>query len=72
MSLIDKHFRQYAAYGDVLTPAARISRRRFLHAAALTAGGIVLADTAKLRADSRTYLSKEGSTEHFWYRPQPR
>jgi hypothetical protein len=42
-----------------------------LYAAAATAGGILIADTAKPKANSVTFLSKEGSTEHFWYRPQP-
>jgi hypothetical protein len=71
MSLINDHFTQYPAERKLVTPVPRITRRKFLHATVATAGGILMTDVRKLKANSITFLSKQGSTEHFWYRPQP-
>jgi hypothetical protein len=71
MSLINDHFTQYPAERKLVTPVPRVTRRKFLHATVATAGGILMTDVRKLKANSITFLSKQGSTEHFWYRPQP-
>ena len=49
----------------------RTSRRRFLHAAAATVGGVVVPGGAGLGGESAAAPSKVGSTDHFWYRLQP-
>jgi len=71
MSIINDQFRQCRGEGKLVPPQPQITRRKFLHVTAATAGGILMADAAKLRANSMTLLSKRASTEHFWYRPQP-
>ncbi len=71
MSLINEHFTQYPAEIKLVTPVPRITRRKFLHATVATAGGILMTDVRKLKANSITFLSKRGSTEYLWYRPQP-
>jgi hypothetical protein len=70
MSFIYDSLTQYTDDRKFVKSRPRITRRSFLHAAAASAGGILLADAAKLKADSITFMTKEGSTEHFWYRPQ--
>jgi len=71
MPPINDHIRRCRGESKLVTPGARITRRKFLCTTTLTAGGILMADVRKLKANSMTFLTKEGSTEHFWYRPQP-
>ncbi len=71
MPPINDHFRQCRGDSKLVTPRPRITRRKFLHATAVTAGGILMADVPKLDGNSITVSSKRASTEHFWYRPQP-
>lgn len=52
-------------------PGPKVSRRRFLGAAAATAGGLLIPGTVGLGADANASPSKIASTEHFWYRLQP-
>ena len=53
------------------TPPQRVTRRRFLGAAAATTGGILLPGTIAPGADSGGPPLKFASTDHFWYRLQP-
>ncbi len=55
----------------MMTPPQQVTRRRFLGAAAATAGGLLLPGAVGLAADSNASPSKIASTEHFWYRLQP-
>ena len=71
MSIINDLFTQCRGDSEIVTQRPRITRRKFLHATAVTASGILMADAAKINANSITLLSKRASTEHFWYRPQP-
>jgi len=71
MSLINDQLTQCRSQSRLVTPQPRITRRKFLHATAATAGGILMADVPKLNANSITVSSKLASTEHFWFRPQP-
>jgi len=71
MSLINDQLTQCRGQSRLVTPQPRITRRKFLHTVAAATGGILMADAAKLKANSMTFLSKEGSTEHFWFRQQP-
>ncbi len=71
MPLINDQFTQCPAESKLVTPQPRITRRQFLHATAVTTGGILMADVPELDANSITVSSNSSSTEHFWYRPQP-
>ena len=71
MPLINDQFTQCPAESKLVTPRPRITRRQFLHATAVTTGGILMADVPELDANSITVSSNSSSTEHFWYRPQP-
>ncbi len=48
-----------------------MSRREFLGATAVTAGGMLVPGAVGWTADPADPLSNVGSTEHFWYRLQP-
>ena len=50
------------------TPRQPLTRRRFLGATAATAGGILMSGPRGLRAAPAEFPS----TDHFWYRPQPK
>jgi hypothetical protein len=54
-----------------MTQEQRATRRRFLGAAAATAGGLFIPGSASLGADAAAPTSAIASTEHFWYRLQP-
>ena len=49
----------------------RVTRRRFLHATAATAGGMWMLGSPTLAAVATGDVSDYPSTDHFWYRPQP-
>jgi hypothetical protein len=49
----------------------QLTRRRFLGAAAATAGGILVPGAVRLTAAPIAAPADFPSTDHFWYRPQP-
>ena len=49
----------------------QVTRRRFLSATATAAGGLLIPGAIGLGADAVAVLPGAGSTDHFWYRPQP-
>ena len=55
----------------MMTPQQRVTRRRFLGAAAATAGGMLMPGARRLNANPIAAASDFPSTDHFWYRPQP-
>ena len=50
---------------------SQLTRRRFLGATAITAGGVLMSGVGELGAKPAPAPSKCPSTDHFWYRPQP-
>lgn len=54
-----------------MTPRHPFTRRRFLGAAAATAGGMLLPGKCGFGAESSSAPSVFPATDHFWYRPQP-
>jgi len=71
MSLVPDRFPQSFADSEIIIPRQRITRRRFLGAAALTAGGILMPGMSRLNANQTVAQSDLPSTGHFWYRLQP-
>ena len=71
MSLAAHRFAQCSANSKIVTPQQRITRRRFLGAAAATAGGMLTPGASRLDASPIVAPSDLASTGHFWYRPQP-
>jgi hypothetical protein len=55
----------------MMTPQRQVTRRRFLGAAAVAAGGLLTPGPRRLAADPIPVPSDVASTDHFWYRPQP-
>ncbi len=55
---------------DVMRTPQQVTRRRFLGATA-AAGGMMIPGAVALAIDSPISPSEIGSTDHFWYRPQP-
>jgi len=55
----------------MMMPRQAVTRRRFLGAAAATAGGILTSGEVGRSADSTVPPSTFPSTDHFWYRLQP-
>ncbi len=55
----------------MMTSRQRLTRRRFLGATAVTAGGILVPCAIGLGAKPTGTPSEFPSTDHFWYRPQP-
>jgi hypothetical protein len=53
------------------TPRQQVTRRRFLGAAAVAAGGMWMPGAVGLGSDPSATPSDFPSTDHFWYRPQP-
>ena len=49
----------------------QVTRRRFLSATAAAAGGLLIPGAIGLGADAVAVPPGAGSTDHFWYRPQP-
>ena len=71
MSLAAHRFAQCSANSKIATPQQRITRRRFLGAAAATASGILMPGARGFGASPIVAASDLASTGHFWYRPQP-
>lgn len=55
----------------MMTPQQQVTRRRFLGAAAATAGGMLMSGSHTLGAEPVAAQSDCPSTDHFWYRLQP-
>ena len=70
MSLDPHMFARRPANSKIVTLQQRITRRRFLGAAA-TAGGMLMPGARGLDASPIVTPSDLASTGHFWYRPQP-
>jgi len=54
-----------------MKPRQPVTRRRFLGATAATAGAVLTTGGRGLGADASEVPPGIGSTDHFWYRPQP-
>ena len=52
-------------------PRPQITRRHFLSATTLAAGGLMMAGPSELAASAAVIPSDWSSTDHFWYRLQP-
>ncbi len=55
-----------------MTRPLRVTRRRFLGATAAAAGGIALPAAVGRSVETAAIPADCASTEHFWYRPQPK
>ena len=67
--LFDRNVQRIA--GNRALSEQPVTRRRFLGAAAVTAGGMLLAGASTRAADPIAAPSDFPSTDHFWYRLQP-
>ena len=68
--ILDRSVPRLADSG-LVTPQQQVTRRRFLGAAAATAGGILLPGARGFGANTNATQSEYPSTDHFWYRLQP-
>jgi hypothetical protein len=57
---------------DMTTPRQRVTRRRFLGGTAAIGGGMLVTNGRCLAADQTAAPADCPSTDHFWYRPQPK
>ena len=71
MPLVPYWFTQCSVDSKLVTSQQRVTRRRFLGATAITAGGMVMRGAPRLDAGQVVAPSDAASTDHFWYRSPP-